>query len=282
MKDLIIPNQSKLEELKIRIQKEGINKLHILADFDRTLTKVFVDGRRISGITSILRNENYLNEEYSKKAQALFDKYHPFEINPNISSYEKKKYMKEWWMSHFKLMIKSKLNINNIKKVVDSGIITLREGILEFFNLLHKNNIPIIIFSSSGLGKESISRYLGKQGILYKNVYIISNEFEWDKDGYAIKIKEPIIHTLNKDEMVLKDFPFFKVIKNRKNVLLLGDSLDDTKMITGFDYNALIKIGFLNENIEENLEHYKKVYDVVILNDGDMNFINDLLKGIIS
>ena len=82
--------------------------------------------------------------------------------------------------------------------------------------------------------------------------------------------------------MVLKDFPFFKVIKNRKNVLLLGDSLDDTKMITGFDYNALIKIGFLNENIEENLEHYKKVYDVVILNDGDMNFINDLLKGIIS
>ena len=52
-------------------------------------------------------------------------------------------------------------------------------------------------------------------------------------------------------------------------------------MIKGFSYENLIKIGFLNENIEENLEAYKKVYDVVILNDGTMDYMNKLLREMI-
>jgi 5'-nucleotidase len=51
-------------------------------------------------------------------------------------------------------------------------------------------------------------------------------------------------------------------------------------MVEGIKYNEIIKIGFLNNNIEENLEQYKKAYDVVILNDGSMNFVNKLLKQI--
>ncbi|MBU1349747.1 hypothetical protein KJ978_03455, partial [Patescibacteria group bacterium] len=47
-----------------------------------------------------------------------------------------------------------------------------------------------------------------------------------------------------------------------------------------FDYDNLIKIGFLNENVKENLEEYKKNYDVVILNDGSMEYVNDLLNEI--
>ena len=73
----------------------------------------------------------------------------------------------------------------------------------------------------------------------------------------------------------------FKKIKDRKNVLLLGDSLGDIGMITGFDYDNLIKIGFLNENVKENVEYYKRNYDAIILNDSSMDFINKLLKKII-
>jgi len=51
-------------------------------------------------------------------------------------------------------------------------------------------------------------------------------------------------------------------------------------MIEGFDYDNLIKIGFLNDNINENLEDFKKNFDIVILNDSDMNYINKLLKEI--
>ena len=95
------------------------------------------------------------------------------------------------------------------------------------------------------MGKESISLYLQKEKKLYDNIHIISNSYEWDKDGYAKKVITPIIHVMNKDETIVKNFPFFMDIKNRKNVLLLGDSLGDIEMTTGFEYNNLIKIGFL-------------------------------------
>ncbi len=72
-----------------------------------------------------------------------------------------------------------------------------------------------------------------------------------------------------------------KKLKDRKNVILLGDSLGDLEMIKGFDYVNLIRMGFLNYQDEENLEDYKKAYDVVILNDSSMDYVNGLLKKII-
>jgi 5'-nucleotidase len=81
---------------------------------------------------------------------------------------------------------------------------------------------------------------------------------------------------------MIKDYPaVFEIVKNRKNVLLLGDGLGDIGMIMGFNYDNLIKIGFLNEEVEKCLEEYKNNYDIVILNDSDMNFVNELLKDLI-
>jgi len=48
--------------------------------------------------------------------------------------------------------------------------------------------------SSSGLGIDAISLYLKNQNCFFSNIHIISNEFVWDKDGFAIAIKQPIIH----------------------------------------------------------------------------------------
>jgi len=48
-------------------------------------------------------------------------------------------------------------------------------------------------------------------------------------------------------------------------------------MIEWFDYDNLLKIWFLNDNIDELLEEYKKNYDVVIVWDGDFEFINEIL-----
>jgi len=80
---------------------------------------------------------------------------------------------------------------------------------------------------------------------------------------------------------MVENFPCFGVVKNRRNVLLLGDNLSDVGMIIGFDYDNLIKIGFLNEKVEENLEQYKQNYDVVILNDSSLDYVNRLLKEVI-
>ena len=83
---------------------------------------------------------------------------------------------------------------------------------------------------------------------------------------------------MNKDETMVKDFPeIFEAVKNRKNVILLGDNIEDVAMIDGFEYENLIKIGFLNENVEGNLELYKNNFDVIVINDGSFEFINNLI-----
>ena len=87
---------------------------------------------------------------------------------------------------------------------------------------------------------------------------------------------------MNKDETVIHDFPCFDLIKHRINVDLLGDSLGDIAMVKGFDYENLIKIEFRNVEAEKNLEAFKENYDVVLLNDSNMDYINELLKEITS
>lgn len=281
MENIIVSNPSDIERIKKSISKDGAGELHILADFDRTLTTAFVNGKSVPSLISVLRDGNYLTSDYSEKAHQLYDKYHPIEINPNIPLEEKKKAMEEWWRTHFDLLIKSGLNKKDLERVINSGIVKFRQGFNEFIGFLKEHNIPLVIMSSSGLGKEAISLYLEKQGKLYNNIYIISNSFEWDKNDRAVAVNEPIIHIMNKDETMIKDFPFFNLIKQRKNVLLLGDSLGDIGMIKGFDYSNLIKIGFLNENMEENLKEYKANFDVIILNDSSLDYVNELLKEVI-
>lgn len=279
--NIVISNPEELEKIKKAISEDGAEKLHVLADFDRTLTTAFVDGKNVPSLISILRDGNYLTPDYSQKAKELYTKYHLIEIDSKIPAEQKKKAMEEWWTTHFDLLIKSGLNKKDLESVVETGKVKFRDGFADFIDFLKTRNIPLVIMSSSGLGRDAISMYLEREGKLNNNIYIISNSYEWDENGNAIAVKQPIIHVMNKDETAVQDFPVFDVIKNRKNVLLLGDSLEDIGMVKGFDYDNLIKIGFLNENVEENLEEYKRNFDVVILNDSSLDYINKLLRKII-
>ena len=82
-------------------------------------------------------------------------------------------------------------------------------------NFLHNHNIPLIIISGSGLGGDSISMFLEKEGKLYSNIHIVSNSFELDEKWNTISLKK-----------------------------------------------------------------YSELYDVLILNDGNFDYINSLLKQI--
>jgi 5'-nucleotidase len=85
---------------------------------------------------------------------------------------------------------------------------------------------------------------------------------------------------MNKEAVMAKDFPFFKKIKERRNVVLLGDSLTDIDMITGFPYDNLIKIGFLNERKEEQIDMYRESYDIILSDDPSLEYINKLIREI--
>ena len=277
MNNIIISNKENLEKTKEAILKSGKDKIHIISDFDKTLTTSLVKGTYPS-VTSVLRDQNYLSPDYAIKAKELYSKYHPIENDPNIPFEQKKKAMEEWWRTHFALLIQYGLNKNDIRKSVELSKVKFKEGFAEFMELLKKDNIPLVIVSSSGIGTYCISLYFEREKKLYQNVHIISNSYEWDENGKAVAVNEPIIHNMNKDGYVIRNVTVFETIKDRKNVILLGDTIDDVLMVKGFEYDNLIKIGFLNENVEENLEKYKENFDVVLLNDSSLNYVNELLK----
>ncbi len=115
MKNIIIPDAEELKKKKQRIKKQGKKNLHVLSDFDRTLTKAFVNNEKVPSAISSIRRNAYLGKDYAKKAYQLFDKYHPIEINPSIKLEEKKEKMKEWLSEHYKLLKEKGMN----KEVID-------------------------------------------------------------------------------------------------------------------------------------------------------------------
>jgi 5'-nucleotidase len=250
----------------------------VIADFDRTITYgLDTEGKKTTTVISQLRKKpEYLGQKYFDESHKLFDIYNPIEIDNSLSLEKKKEKMHEWWSKHFDLLIESGLSKDLIKKVTQENPLKFRKNSLEFFSFLAENKIPIL-FISAGPG-DLMEEYFKQNKMDFPNVYIVGNRYEFDKNGKAMNIKGPIIHTFNKTEVTLEDTPFYEKIKNRKNVLLLGDSIGDIVMIEGFDYKTLLKIGFLNEEIEKNLNLYKKNFDVIITNDGDFDFVNDLVR----
>lgn len=277
MNNIYYKNKQEFENTIKNIQDQGKEKMHIVADFDRTLTKHFVDGEKRPSLISVLRREWYLWEEYTKKAYALFDLYNPIEINPNIPLVEKKEKMQEWWEAHLQLIVDSHLHQDIINKVATSGIMILRDGMKPFLSKLSQDNIPLVIISANGLWLDSIRLYLEYEKSMYDNINIIWNQFTFNNEGFASWYKSEIVHVFNKDETALDQFPeIHNKIETRKNVVLMWDSLWDVGMIEWFNYDNLIKIGFLNDNVDELLEKYLELYDVVLTWDTDVSFLETL------
>ncbi|MCF7795151.1 hypothetical protein K9M50_02230 [Patescibacteria group bacterium] len=276
MEKIYFHNKKSLDNKIAKIKKQGINKLHIISDFDKTLTKATRNGKKIPSGIALIRQGDYLSSDYPKKAFALFDKYHPIEIDENLDYQYRYKMMQKWWQEHEKLLIESKMHKSVIEDIIEKKPKLFRDGVDDFFNFLYEKGIPLLIFSA-GIGN-LIKSYLKKRNELTNNIHIIANTFVFNSQGYATGYENEVIHTLNKSETKIKNQNYNKMISERNNVILLGDSLGDLGMVNDLDTNCIIKIGFLNKDVESKLELYKSKFDVVITDDGSMNYVNQLLQ----
>lgn len=278
-KQVKISNPDELNKKIKEFKSDGANGFHIISDFDRTLTKAFVNGQKTHTTIAQIREGKYLTQDYAPRAHALFDKYRPFEISHTISEEERNRKMNEWWSTHLELMIECGMNKGVIEDIVKKDKIQFREGSLELLDILAVHKIPLLIFSA-GLG-DIIQESLKSKNRLTENIHIISNFYKFDKEGKIEGYKSNIIHTFNKNELQVKKFPYHNEVEKRKNVILLGDSLGDLGILKGIPHDSIIKIGFLNEKVDELFEKYSKSFDILILNDGPMNYVNKLIKEII-
>ena len=186
----------------------------------------------------------------------------------------------EWWSKSFDLIVETEITRENLIEIVRNSSTHLREGCHWFFNTLERHNVPLLIFSA-GLG-DVIQEWIAQDCGTFKNMKIVSNFMTFSESTNKISgFKGNMIHVFNKNETALLDTEYENLIENRPNVILLGDSPGDVDMTAGLkNLKNILKIGFLNDKIDENLKLYLEIYDIVILKDSTFNVPNSILRSI--
>ncbi|KAJ4970147.1 hypothetical protein NE237_003246 [Protea cynaroides] len=284
---VVVGDPQSLEKKKSAILNAGPGKLQVIADFDATLTKYWVNG--CPGHTShgLLQLGNL---ECENKMQKLCEYYYPMKNSLTIPFEEKAKHMEDWNKKGHALLIEAGLTLDTIKRSVADAKIEFREGVVELLKLLEERGVPVLILSA-GLADVIEEVLRQKLHRFPKNVKIVSNQMVFSKEGRLVSFKGKTVHILNKNEHALDMASSVcdqfgetngqsddnASVKTRTNVLLLGDHIGDLGMSDGLNYENQIAVGFLNDDIEKFLETYQKAFDIVYLNDAPMQGVVELV-----
>lgn len=257
------------EDVNEKLKNWSDDTIHILADFDRTISDC-----NSSSSWSILSKKDLMPTEYAEERNVFYNHYRPIEKDENLDPDTKNKIMTEWWGKHIGLFVKYKLPESVIKSAArDLEVMLFRDGAKEFLEDMHKRKIPVIIISS-GIGN-FVEQFLIKNKCNFNNIYIVSNFIKFE-NGIAVGVADNIIHSLNKNEAAIPP-EVKKLIENRPNIILLGDKIEDTRMATDDAREQALKIGFLEDKLEENLRYYMENFDVVCT---DNTPFNELLESV--
>lgn len=262
---MYINNQKKINEIKL-----NRDNFCIVVDFDRTLSK----GTSESTWGTFARAKVF-NEEYDKLRQEQYAKYRPIEVDPTLDPKVKAIHMENWWREHLELFYKFGLKESDIAICARKGGIEFRDGAKEFLKKMNEYNIPVLILSA-GL-RNIIKEFLTINNALYDNIIIFSNMLEFGEDGLFKGLIGEEINASNKTIEFLLEKDKQK-IANRPYIIMYGDGLPDLSMVPERMWNTTIKVGFLEAAIEESLDIYNKMFDIVLVNNGSFDEVNNYLN----
>lgn len=247
-------------EDKLRaIQADGPKRLRVVSDFDCTLTYHRLDGIS-AGSSAAFRRSGIFGEEYNRRSTEMANKYRAFETDTSLDRAEWSRLMEEWVLSIFRLKLEYGLSLVQVDWVANIVRSCLRPGVIDFVRRLDAVGVPVTILSA-GWG-DVIQRAFGLWTLAHLDV--IANRYVFDGHR-VVGLSQPVIHPGNKSFPLLLERQ--KMGAEAENVVLLGDSLPDARMVEDGSFHHVIRVGFLNGR-EESRSQYEKAYDVVIDGDG--------------
>ncbi|XP_041828869.1 cytosolic 5'-nucleotidase 3-like [Melanotaenia boesemani] len=256
--------------------KAGSNTLQVISDFDMTLTRFSFNGKRCPTCHNILDNSKVISDDCKQKLDELLKTYYPIEIDTSLSVEQKLPLMVDWWTKAHELLVEQKIRKDLLATAVHESEAKLRDGYQLFFDHLHQHSIPLLIFSA-GIG-DILEEVIRQNGVFHPNVNVFSNYMDFDESGVLKAFKGELIHIYNKREGALLNTGHFQELRTRPNVLLMGDSLGDLAMADGVqNMENILKIGFLNDKIEERKQSYLDSYDIVLVEDETLDVPNAVL-----
>ncbi|XP_060795272.1 7-methylguanosine phosphate-specific 5'-nucleotidase-like [Neoarius graeffei] len=270
-----VRDRGQVETIINNMRRAGPDALQVISDFDMTLTRFAHNGIRCPTTHSVLFRSTLVSEDCKSKLSDLVAHYYPIEIDSSMSVEEKIPHMVEWWTRVHDLIIQQRIRKDQLAQAVRESGAMLREGYGSFFDMLNQNSVPLLIFSA-GVG-DTLEGVITEHGVFHPNVQIFSNYMDYDQHGVVYAFKGELIHVFNKKEGALQNTHQFA--HDRTNVLLLGDSLGDLNMADGVqDLHNILRIGYLNDKVEERREAFVSSYDIVLEKDETLDIPNAILK----
>ena len=199
----------------------GKEKLHLILDFDRTLTKSKNKFNEDVTTWEILRT--HLPQKAQKEYQRFYNKYQPLEAENKLKVSD----AIIWWERILNLYKENKLKWSDITSDVEKRM-PMRLHVKGLFDACEARGIPTIIISA-GI-KDVIELWC--QRFEVNPTVILSTNLFFNSKGY-IKgwDKKSLIHTLNKKEKGYQEVNRMRQL--RPNIILIGDSIDDASMVDG-------------------------------------------------
>ncbi|CAO3610363.1 unnamed protein product [Cunninghamella blakesleeana] len=277
-----IKNQLATTEKLTKIIQGGNKNLHFICDFDMTISRHWVRNKvtdaleRNASSHGIPARYDKLSPEFKKETARLYNTYYPVEIDRSLTFEEKVPSMIQWWTKAHENMVKQNLTRQDIVNMVEQVSIELRSGVDKVFEKCRDLDVPFLVFSA-GIGN-IIEQILKNRQLYFDNMHIVSNMMKFNDQDVCVGFNDPLIHVFNKSEFQLETTPYYSLIEDRTNVILVGDSLGDLQMSQGVKHDLCLNIGFLNHDIEQLEPRYLQAFDIVIEGDANMIPILEILK----
>jgi 2-hydroxy-3-keto-5-methylthiopentenyl-1-phosphate phosphatase len=274
--------------------------LALLTDFDFTITKLYnYQKNKTLGSSYRFYDEGLIGGDQQKITKAQDDlckKYINYERDTSIDIKIREEKMHEFYSKSLDIYINPKFTRDSIGKMLEKlkDKFEIRKYLKEYFELLIELEVPIIIISG---GIKEVIIDLLKQSIkdfelycIQKKIVIIANELIFDKEKGCIGYSPDVIYTFNKSyfvkKIIEKDFPQIE------NYLIFGDHLNDYDSVQDLNLSQehIIGFGFINikpeyiedeskkKEITNNIEDFKKIYDVNLIGDTDFLFMLKIME----
>ena len=272
-------DREELDKKVARMQEDGAGGLYVVADFDRTLTRAKHPSIRIHTTHGQLHEPDIMPPGYVERVNELFEEYYPIELNNGLSLELREEKMQEWWNKNLEAQIEFGMSREKLEKIVGEGRIHLRGGCGGVLKQLAEFDVPLLVYSA-GVGS-MISAFLKQEEFFYGNMSVLSNFYSYDDDGRVVGYRSELIHACNKTGRSIRESEFFDDIEERRNVVVLGDMIQDMKMIEEVETDCVLGIGFVNSRKSEDVREYLEAYDVVIADSESMHYCGHMFNRIL-